>query len=45
MWIFGIKSFQVVGRYKMTGETGSYRYMAPEVFKSELCKDLLNCNR
>ena len=22
----------------MTGETGSYRYMAPEVFKSELCK-------
>ena len=25
-------------RYKMTGETGSYRYMAPEVFKSEPCK-------
>jgi len=22
----------------MTGETGSYRYMAPEVFKSELCE-------
>ena len=27
-------------RYKMTGETGSYRYMAPEVFKSEPCEPL-----
>eukprot|EP00210_Caulerpa_lentillifera_P009225 g8794.t1 len=25
----------VTGGYKMTGETGSYRYMAPEVFKHE----------
>ena len=22
-------------KYKMTGETGSYRYMAPEVFRHE----------
>ena len=22
-------------RYKLTGETGSYRYMAPEVFRHE----------
>ena len=28
----------MVCRYKLTGETGSYRYMAPEVFKSELCE-------
>ena len=35
---FGLSSFkQFSGEaYKMTGETGSYRYMAPEVVKSEL---------
>lgn len=26
---------QLLDDYKMTGETGSYRYMAPEVFKHE----------
>lgn len=25
----------VGARYKLTGETGSYRYMAPEVFRHE----------
>ncbi len=27
--------FFLVHRYKLTGETGSYRYMAPEVFRHE----------
>lgn len=25
----------ILCRYKLTGETGSYRYMAPEVFRHE----------
>jgi serine/threonine protein kinase len=34
---FGISCFQTDSKeiYKMTGETGTYRYMAPEVLKSE----------
>lgn len=34
---FGISSIQTVVEefYKMTGETGTYRYMAPEVLRSE----------
>lgn len=34
---FGISSMKTVGEefYKMTGETGTYRYMAPEVLRSE----------
>ena len=34
---FGISCFQKdpVSVYKMTGETGTYRYMAPEVIKNE----------
>jgi serine/threonine protein kinase len=32
----GSKSNSKVHSYKLTGETGSYRYMAPEVFRHEL---------
>ena len=28
-------SFDLESKFKLTGETGSYRYMAPEVFRHE----------
>ena len=30
-------------RYKLTGETGSYRYMAPEVFRHEPYNTKVGC--
>ena len=30
-----VAGFDLESKFKLTGETGSYRYMAPEVFRHE----------
>jgi hypothetical protein len=33
--VFCISGYDLESKFKLTGETGSYRYMAPEVFRHE----------